>query len=299
MKLRSTNNQQLQVLMMTIQSAISREIFTPHHEKLLTVIEVRKRRRRRLTFIPAGRKRDYVTFLCLSVTNKKPTQVFITKVKQFEFSPQFEKRSHWSLDQLRRVDGTDPDKDSPEFDLVFDHGTDQWVATSSAEKCMFIQILHHLCQHYWESQTEPSVKAPPVGQKPTSTTTPTSTSAPTSTSSTPVSTSTEQTTVLEKKKKKSRDAPRPTEFVNCQSKLLGDACSLNIVIYRCKIFLHRMRNSMTSAQEPSHSQKAPPVKEGTASPSPPAQSIMGTVSRRASQVFSERGDFKQLKMYKR
>lgn len=51
---------------MTIQSAISREIFTPLHEKLLTVIEVKKRRRRRLTFIPAGRKGEYITFLCLS-----------------------------------------------------------------------------------------------------------------------------------------------------------------------------------------------------------------------------------------
>lgn len=53
---------------MTIQSEISREIFTPLHEKLLTVIEVKKRRRRRLTFIPAGRKGEYITFLCLSGT---------------------------------------------------------------------------------------------------------------------------------------------------------------------------------------------------------------------------------------
>ncbi|KAK2864422.1 hypothetical protein Q7C36_003576 [Tachysurus vachellii] len=263
---------------MTIQSAISRDIFTPLHEKLLTVIEVRKRRRR-LTFIPAGRKGDYITFLCLSVTNKKPTQVFITKVKQFEFSPQFERRSHWSLDQLRRVDGIDPDKDSPEFDLVFDHRSDQWVTASSAEKCMFIQILYHLCQQYWESQRELSVTAPPVGQKLTSTP-----------ASTPASTSTDQTTVLEKKKKKkSHDVLCPTEFVNCQSKLLGDACSLNIIIYRWKIFLFRMRNSMTSSQEQRHSQKV-----GMSSSSPPAQSIMGTVGRRASQVFSERGDVKQL-----
>lgn len=107
-------------------------------------------------------------------------------------------------------------QDSPEFDLVFDHGSDQWVAASSAEKCVFIQILYHLCQHYWKSHTELNVTVPLVGQKPTSTTTPASL-----TSSTPASTSTEQTAVLEKKKKKSRDALRPTEFFNCQSKLLG------------------------------------------------------------------------------
>ncbi|KAM9435547.1 syntaxin binding protein 6 (amisyn), like [Clarias gariepinus] len=279
---------------MTIQSMIKKEIFSPLHEKLLTVIEVRKRRRRRLTFIPAGRKGEYITFLCLSVTNKKPAQVFITKVKQFEFSPQFEKRSHWSLDQLRRVDGIDPEKDSPDFDLVFDHGSDQWVAASSAEKCMFIQILYHLCQHYWKSQRELSVTAPPGGQKPISTSTIPASTSMSSSSTIVTSTSTEQITSLEKKKKKSRDAPRPTEFINCQPKLLGDACSLNIVIYRCKIFLHRLRNSMTSAQEPSPSQNAPPVKVGVVSSSPPAQSFIGAVGRRASQVFSERGEFKQL-----
>lgn len=109
-------------------------------------------------------------------------------------------------------------QDSPEFDLVFDHGSDQWLAASSAEKCMFIQILHHLCQHHWASRTEVSVTAPPVGQKPASNTTST---GPASTSSGPASTSTEQTSVLEKRKKKSRDVLHPTEFVNCQSKLLG------------------------------------------------------------------------------
>lgn len=78
---------------------------------------------------------------------------------------------------------------------------------------MFIQILYQLCKHYWESQKEPSTTAPPVGQKPAST----HASTPASTHASYI----EQTTVLEKKKKKSRDAPRPTEFVNCQSKLLG------------------------------------------------------------------------------
>ncbi|KAI5609445.1 syntaxin-binding protein 6, partial [Silurus asotus] len=227
---------------MTIQSAISKEIFTPHNEKLLTLIEVRKRRRRRLTFVPAGRKREYITFLCLSVTNKRPTEVFLTKVKQFEISAELEKRSQWSLEQLRRVDGIDSDKDSPEFDLVFDQRSDQWVAASSAEKCMFIQILYHLCQRYWESRAVPSVTAPPGGQKPMSSTT-------TSTSSTTSSTY-EQTAAPEKKKKKRNEAPPPTEFVNCQAKLLGDACSINFVIYRCKIFLHRMKKSKTSSPEP-------------------------------------------------
>lgn len=122
-------------------------------------------------------------------------------------------------------------QDSPEFDLVFDHRSDQWVAASSAEKCMFIQILYHLCQHYWRKQIDLSVTAPPVGQKPTTSTTPpsisTTTTPPSTATTTPASTSNEQTPGLKKKQKKGRDAPRPTEFVNCQSKLLGGKKPLN------------------------------------------------------------------------
>lgn len=45
-------------------------------------------------------------------------------------------------------------QDSPEFDLVFDSAVDQWVASSSAEKCIFIQILYHACQTHWEGKTK-------------------------------------------------------------------------------------------------------------------------------------------------
>lgn len=53
-------------LKMNIQSAISREIFIPSDEKLLVAIEVRRRIRRKLSFLKAGLKKDYLTFLCLS-----------------------------------------------------------------------------------------------------------------------------------------------------------------------------------------------------------------------------------------
>ncbi|XP_028251445.1 syntaxin-binding protein 6 isoform X3 [Parambassis ranga] len=82
------------------------------------------------------------------VTNKKPTHVSITKVKQFQGSSAFVKRSQWTIDQLRQVNGIDSNKDCPEFDLMFDNAFDQWVAGSAGEKCTFIQILHHTCQRY-------------------------------------------------------------------------------------------------------------------------------------------------------
>ncbi len=55
------------ILKMNIQSAISREIFVPRDEKLLVSIEVRRRTKRKgLSFLKAGGKKDYLTYLCLS-----------------------------------------------------------------------------------------------------------------------------------------------------------------------------------------------------------------------------------------
>ncbi|XP_011826419.1 PREDICTED: syntaxin-binding protein 6 [Mandrillus leucophaeus] len=86
--------------------------------------------------------------LLLAVTNKKPTQASITKVKQFEGSTSFVRRSQWMLEQLRQVNGIDPNGDSAEFDLLFENAFDQWVASTASEKCTFFQILHHTCQRY-------------------------------------------------------------------------------------------------------------------------------------------------------
>ena len=44
------------------------------------------------------------------MTNKKPSSVSITKVKQFQGSSAFIKRSQWTIDQLRQVNGIDPNK---------------------------------------------------------------------------------------------------------------------------------------------------------------------------------------------
>ncbi|XP_067273339.1 syntaxin binding protein 6 (amisyn), like [Pseudorasbora parva] len=243
---------------MNIQSAISREIFVPRDEKLLVAIEVRRRAKRKgLSF----RKKDYLTFLCLSVTtNSRPAQVFITKVKRYQGTRQFAKRSQWSVEQLRQVNGINPDKDTPEFDLVFDRNSDQWVASSAAEKCMFVQVLHHACQNYWEAKLgNPSSPG-------------------------------EQKIPGAPESKKSPGAPCQTNFVNCQKKLMGDACSVNMVIYRCKIFLNRMKNSMTANQGRLQREAAAVKPSRRSSPSPPAVKKMGNVMRRASQVLSERGE---------
>lgn len=133
---------------MSAKSAISKEIFAPRDEKMLAVAQVKRRTKKKIPFLATGGVGAYSTFICLSVTNKKPQQLYLTKVKQFEGSSSFEKRSQWTVEQLRQVNGIDPKQDCPEFDLVFDGGSDQWQASSSTEKSMFIQILHHYCQRY-------------------------------------------------------------------------------------------------------------------------------------------------------
>ncbi|MCJ8736711.1 hypothetical protein PDJAM_G00015640 [Pangasius djambal] len=96
--------------------------------------------------IPEGEV--WLTSCGRDVTNKKPTEISITKVKQFEGSSSFVRRSQWSLDQLRQVNGIDPNRDCPEFDLTFENAFDQWVAGSAGDKCMFVQVLHNTCQRY-------------------------------------------------------------------------------------------------------------------------------------------------------
>ncbi|KAJ8411864.1 hypothetical protein AAFF_G00155020 [Aldrovandia affinis] len=133
---------------MSAKSTISKQIFAPHDEKMLAAVQVKRRTKKKIPFLATGGQGDYMTFICLSVTNKKPSLVSITKVKQFEGSSSFVKRSQWTIEQLRQLNGIDPNRDCPEFDLVFDNAFDQWVASSAGEKCTFVQILHHTCQRY-------------------------------------------------------------------------------------------------------------------------------------------------------
>ncbi|XP_073339420.1 syntaxin-binding protein 6 [Pagrus major] len=133
---------------MSAKAAINKEVFIPHDEKMLAAVQVKRRTKKKIPFLATGGQGDYMTFICLSVTNKKPSHVSITKVKQFQGSSAFIKRSQWTVDLLRQVNGIDPNKDSPEFDLTFENAFDQWVAGSAGEKCTFIQILHHTCQRY-------------------------------------------------------------------------------------------------------------------------------------------------------
>lgn len=261
---------------MNIQSAINKDVFIPHDERMLVAVEVQRRKRKRMSFLPTGAK-DYSTFICVSVTNSRPHQLHITKVKRFSGSPSFTRRSQWTVEQLRQVNGINPNKDSPEFDLVFDNTVDQWVASSSAEKCMFVQILYHACQTYWEGKAgnlgKPG-KLGKVGQQGRA-----SQSAHHEVRASPSDSPASRTLQA---RRKSVVPPKQTEFINCQSKLTGDACTMNLVIYRCKVFLNRMKSTMMANQSrsPGRGQSGHHATGRT----------IGNVVHRVNVSLGERGD---------
>ncbi|NWS67562.1 STXB6 protein, partial [Crotophaga sulcirostris] len=134
------------------KSAISKEIFAPRDERMLGAVFFFLRTKKKIPFFFFLGQGEYLTYFFFlgkfNVTNKKPAQASITKVKQFEGSTSFVRRTQWMLDQLRQVNGIDPNRDSPEFDLLFENAFDQWVASTASEKCTFFQVLHHTCQRY-------------------------------------------------------------------------------------------------------------------------------------------------------
>ncbi|KAM7367490.1 hypothetical protein PAMP_013782 [Pampus punctatissimus] len=257
---------------MNIQSYINKEVFFPHDERMLVAVEVKRRKRKRLSFLPTGTKGDYTTFICVSVTNTKPHQLLITKVKQFGGSSTFTRRSQWTVEQLRQVNGINPNKDSPEFDLMLDNTVDQWVASSAAEKCIFIQILYHACQSHWERKAG---KLGKVGLQRRG-----SQGAHHDVGAGPSDPSPASASRTLQARRKSYIPPKQTEFINCQSKLTGDACTMNLVIYRCKAFLNRMKNMIIANQSRSRGQHGQRVIGRT----------MGNVVHRMNVTLGERGN---------
>ncbi|CAB1335355.1 unnamed protein product [Coregonus sp. 'balchen'] len=52
---------------MSAKSAINKEVFTPHDEKMLVAVQVKRRTKKKIPFLATGGQGDYMTFICLSV----------------------------------------------------------------------------------------------------------------------------------------------------------------------------------------------------------------------------------------
>uniref|UniRef100_A0A3P8ZRH6 Exocyst complex component Sec3 PIP2-binding N-terminal domain-containing protein n=1 Tax=Esox lucius TaxID=8010 RepID=A0A3P8ZRH6_ESOLU len=264
---------------MNIQSAINREVFVPRDERMLVAVEVKRRKRKRVPFLPTGGKGDYVTYICLSVTNKRPAQLLITKIKRFGGSTPFTRRSQWTVEQLRQVNGINPNKDCPEFDLVFDNALDQWVASSAPEKCIFIQIMYHACQTYWDGKEGVhGGLGRPAGDQQKGEMVPEGQGSPGSPTGRPGLQARRKSIVGPKPPK-----PRKPEFVNCHSKLTGDASNVNLILNRCKVFFNRMKKAMVLKRSRPQTVAGPSGQR-------PYGGSMGSVVQKASQALHERGE---------
>ncbi|KAJ7326712.1 hypothetical protein JRQ81_016471 [Phrynocephalus forsythii] len=122
--------------MTAIKHALQRDIFTPNDERLLSIVNVCK----------AGKKKRNC-FLCATVTTERPVQVNVVKVKKSDKGDFYKRQTAWLLRDLAVVDAKDAIKESPEFDLHFDK-VYKWVASSIAEKNIFISCIWKLNQRY-------------------------------------------------------------------------------------------------------------------------------------------------------
>ncbi|XP_066488620.1 exocyst complex component 1 isoform X1 [Tiliqua scincoides] len=122
--------------MTAIKHALQRDIFTPNDERLLSIVNVCK----------AGKKKRNC-FLCATVTTERPVQVNVVKVKKSDKGDFYKRQTAWVLRDLAVVDAKDAIKENPEFDLHFDK-VYKWVASSTAEKNIFISCIWKLNQRY-------------------------------------------------------------------------------------------------------------------------------------------------------
>lgn len=51
---------------MSAKSAINKEIFIPHNERMLAAVQVKRRTKKKIPFLATGGQGDYMTFICLS-----------------------------------------------------------------------------------------------------------------------------------------------------------------------------------------------------------------------------------------
>ncbi|XP_075963737.1 syntaxin-binding protein 6 isoform X2 [Anarhichas minor] len=51
---------------MSAKSAINKVVFTPHDEKMLAAVQVKRRTKKKIPFLATGGQGDYMTFICVS-----------------------------------------------------------------------------------------------------------------------------------------------------------------------------------------------------------------------------------------
>ncbi|CAK8696643.1 syntaxin-binding protein 6-like [Clavelina lepadiformis] len=122
-----------------VKHYLHKEVFHPNGERLVAFIKVLKTEPSLLS------KAENEHYLCCSVTVKRPSKVFITRFRRADDGKGFQKRRHWSLEDLKKVDGYSDD--SMQFDIHFDRPY-KFQALSLGEKNEFLENFASLCTKY-------------------------------------------------------------------------------------------------------------------------------------------------------
>uniref|UniRef100_A0A803YQY6 Syntaxin binding protein 6 n=1 Tax=Meleagris gallopavo TaxID=9103 RepID=A0A803YQY6_MELGA len=58
---------------MNAKSAINKEIFAPHDERMLGAVQVKRRTKKKIPFLATGGQGEYLTYICLSDVSSEET----------------------------------------------------------------------------------------------------------------------------------------------------------------------------------------------------------------------------------
>uniref|UniRef100_A0A672GG87 Syntaxin binding protein 6 (amisyn) n=1 Tax=Salarias fasciatus TaxID=181472 RepID=A0A672GG87_SALFA len=69
---------------MSAKSAINKEVFIPHDEKMLAAVQVKRRTKKKIPFLATGGQGDYMTFICLSAVDSvfSRCKVFMNRMRK-------------------------------------------------------------------------------------------------------------------------------------------------------------------------------------------------------------------------
>ena len=145
---------------------LQRELFAPVDERLLTAINVADTRKKK--------RRDYLLCLCgvllvellrvihiFAVTTARPVAVKLHLVKPTETG--FMRKREWRLRDMKTIDGINPRKRLPEFELGFADVTFRYSASDFSEKDTFINELFKVpCHTRYSTNMHLCRQAPPT-----------------------------------------------------------------------------------------------------------------------------------------
>ncbi|VDN56325.1 unnamed protein product [Dracunculus medinensis] len=136
--------------MRAIVSDLQRAVFQADDERVVAVANI----------IRIGtKKKKKPTFICLAVTTDQPISVRLYFVKN-EKEDLFKKKEQFNLRNVKIVDGINPRKYLPEFELIIGERLYRLCASSPEEKDAFIKQMYKFSSKYLPVQKPDFVNVP-------------------------------------------------------------------------------------------------------------------------------------------